>query len=104
MKVLLDFTHPRGSIDTVELENGEVWKLEGECTRCGICCGKTKMPIVEFQNKERGCKHFCYETVNGEKLGKCNIIWTRPAFCMMYPNEPNEPLPEECGYKWKKVK
>jgi len=103
-KINLDFSHPRGNIRMVELDNGEIWELDGECNRCGLCCEKTKMPIVEFQNDNGGCKYFKYETVNGEKLGKCNIMWTRPAFCMLYPSDPHDPLPDECSYKWKRIK
>lgn len=104
MKVLVDFEQPRGEVKRVILDNGEEWILEGECNRCGECCEQTKMPLKDLQNKEGGCKYFSYETVNGEKLGKCEIMWYRPAFCMLYPRDPYEPLTPNCSYRWKRVK
>jgi len=101
-KILLDFTHPRGSIRTIE-KDGKKWELKGECNRCGLCCERSKMPIVEFQKEDKTCKHFSYETVDGKKLGKCAIMWHRPAFCLLYPHDPDDPLIEECGYWWEEV-
>ncbi len=101
--ILINFDHPRGTVKEVELENGEKWKLVGECNRCGECC-KDLMPLQDFQKEDGTCKHFSYETVNGERLGKCGVMWARPAFCLIYPRDPKEKLPDECSFSWERVK
>ncbi len=103
MRLLIDFVHPRGQVKIVKLDNGETWTLNGECSRCGECCEKTKMPLEEFQKEDGTCKYLSYEKVNGEKLAKCNIMWNRPAFCLIYPRDPYEELCENCGFRWEKI-
>lgn len=103
MKVTINYVHPRGKIERVELD-GEIWELEGECNRCGECCEKTQMPIEEFRNKNGMCKYYCTEIINGELMGRCDIMWNRPAFCMMYPSDPHYELHKKCGFKWKRIK
>ena len=103
LKILTDYADPRGTVLQVEI-NGELWKLNGECNRCGACCEKTKMMIKEFQKEDGTCKHFSFETVDGNKLGKCAIMWARPAFCMLYPRNPYEKLDDECSYSWERIK
>jgi len=102
MRILTDYEDPRGAVVQVEI-NGEVWKLVGECNRCGACCEKTKMVIEEFQKEDGTCKHFSFESIDGKKLGKCAIMWGRPAFCMLYPRNPYEKLHDECSYSWERV-
>ena len=103
MEILIDFNHPRGEIKTVKI-NDEKWKLEGKCIRCGECCKNTKMTLPDFRDKDGNCIHFSYETVDGEKMGRCDVLWARPAFCLLYPRDPYMDLCNGCGYKWKRVK
>lgn len=103
MIIVVYFNHPRGSVKEVKLDNGEIWLLYGECFRCGECCKKTKMIIKEFQDKNGYCKHFSYESINGKKVGRCAIMWSRPAFCLLYPRDPYDKLHEGCAYKWELV-
>lgn len=103
MQILVDFQQPRGFVKYVTTDSGETWALVGECNRCGECCKDVKMTLPEFQKSDGTCKHFEYEKVNGDTLGKCNVIWARPAFCILYPRDPGEKLPEKCSYKWEKV-
>jgi hypothetical protein len=98
MKILIE----NRSVREVTLDN-EKWRLIGECNRCGQCCEEMRMFIPEFANKNGGCKKLYYETLNGEKVASCDILWSRPAGCLMYPRDPYEELPEKCSYKWEKV-
>jgi hypothetical protein len=91
MKLLIEFNHPRGYVEEVQLDNGEIWVLDGECVRCGECC------------KELKCKHLRMEKVNGKIIATCTIMWDRPAKCMLYPNDPSIPLHDGCGYSWRKL-
>ena len=100
----LIYKHPQGHIETVELYNGEIWKLNGECNRCGACCQKTIMPIKEFQDKHKGCKFFSYEVENGKKVGKCEAIWHRLQFCLLYPIQPYDKLDDDCSFTWERMK
>lgn len=95
--------HPRGKVETVTLENGEIWKLVGECNRCGQCC-ELGCPTKEFNDAEGNCQFYFKETVNGEELGACKIIWNRPYGCVMYPSNPYEELLEKCSYSWERIK
>ena len=102
--IKLEYSHPRGEVSQVELDNGEVWNLKGECNRCGKCCEKVKMTLPEFAKEDGTCKHLSYETENGVKQAKCAIMWARPIFCALYPRDPYEKLPDECSYSWEKIK
>ena len=72
-------------IDTSEeLNNTELNKTylrEGECNRCGKCCGR--------------CEHFLGDNV-------CTIYDTRPLRCADYPTNKDfiEGLPKECSYRF----
>ncbi len=103
-KILIEFDHPRGTVREVTLDNGEKWNLLGECNRCGECCKDVNMVLPEFQKEDGTCKHFSYESVNGEKLGACGVIWARPSFCLIYPRDPRDPLPEKCSHSWERAK
>lgn len=105
LHITMDYGDPRGSVIQVEFEKDgvvEVWKLVGECNRCGKCCEKP-MSIPEFRNEHGGCKHLKFEKKNGERVACCKIMWGRPAFCMLYPRDPYEMLDEECSYSWERV-
>ena len=103
MIIKIDYNHPVGEVRKVTLANGEVWKLEGECNRCGECCAS--ITSKEFVNKQGlGCKHLFYENVNDEEVSGCKIYWERPGFCVLYPQNPYEKLFPSCSYKWVKVK
>jgi hypothetical protein len=102
MEMLIDFTHSRGNVKEVTI-NGEKWRLIGECNRCGQCCDVYKMFIPEFSDEHGKCNKLFYETLNGERVASCKILWSRPAGCLIYPRDPYEELPEKCSYKWEKV-
>ena len=85
-EILVDSEQPRKVFI-----NGEEWLIKGYCSRCGVCCEKLK------------CKELKYETQNGEKLAVCKIRETRPWYCMLYPRDPYDPLPEECSFEWERV-
>lgn len=99
MKILIE----ENSVRKVYLDNGEKWNLKGECNRCGVCCEEMKMPVFEFADRKGKCKKVKYETLNGEKVATCRILWSRPAACLLYPKDPYEELPKECSYTWKKI-
>jgi hypothetical protein len=100
MRILLDFKTTRGNVKLVRLDNGETWSLDGECNRCGVCCELMKMPLKAIATRKGKCKKLKYETQNGEKISVCTIMESRPSFCMLYPNNPYEPLYEECSFRW----
>ena len=75
--------------------DGNWYRLEGQCNRCGVCC-KTNRP---------DCPYLFYEEVDGAKLAGCKIQWDKFASCSCYPDEPDNPdrpLLPGCGYKWVK--
>jgi hypothetical protein len=94
---------PRGKVDLVRLENGEVWQLNGECNRCGQCCEDMYIDVPEFDNGNHRCNKLRYEKVNGERLAACDIVWNRPAGCLLYPRDPYDKLPEKCSFEWEKI-
>ena len=100
--ISIEYRHPIGNVRKVIKENGEVWELEGECNRCGQCCEEIITPFLA--EREKGCKYLGCEIINGVKMSKCDIIWERPFFCILYPLRPSEDLYEKCSYKWKRVK
>lgn len=103
MDILLNFCDSHGFIKMIKLESGEVWRLKGECNRCGQCCEEMKMFIPEFSTPEGGCNKLSYENVNGERKAVCAISWCKPAGCIMYPRDPYDKLPEKCSYEWEKI-
>jgi len=103
MRILVDFNIARGQIKLVKLDNGETWELKGECNRCGVCCEQLKMPLKEISDRKGRCKKLKYETQNGERLAVCKIMVSRPAFCLLYPKDPYDPLYEECSFSWEKI-
>jgi len=102
MQILLDYSHPRGFVKQVTLDNGEVWALEGECNRCGACCERNLAPGM-FRNDNGSCSKLSYETVNAQRVAACGVMWSRPIGCAVYPRDPLEPLYPECSYQWVKV-
>ena len=84
----------RGSevwVEKVGLNNGEVWQIKGECSRCGKCC-------------MRGvCQSLDFESLNGKKVAKCTSQWSKPWLCKIYPMNPYEELWDTCTYKWEKI-
>ena len=103
-KIEISIIEPRTAVRKAILENGEVWELTGECNRCGQCCEQTKMPVPELRNPDGSCKKYTRETENGIQQGKCNIMWSRPYWCAIYPRDPHEKLHDKCSYIWKRIK
>lgn len=103
MILTLDFSHPRGQVKKVILDNGETWTLQGKCIRCGACCEKLRMHLEMYGNRDQRCKFLGYEKQNGVEMATCQIMWNRPVFCMLYPRDPHDPLNETCGFKWEKI-
>ena len=90
-QLYLNISDHNADIKVVRLENNEVWKLHGECNRCGVCCEKLK------------CEKLKYESQNGKRISVCTIRETRYWYCMLYPRDPYDPLPKECSFKWEKI-
>jgi len=101
-KILIDFEHPRGTVEWVEINN-ETWLLHGECNRCGVCCEQIKMPFKPFRRRNGGCNRLSYEILDGERVACCSEMWCRPAFCVFYPRDPYDPLPDNCSFRWEKI-
>lgn len=97
-------------IDTVRLDNGEVWALDGECNMCGDCCKGWGSPqIIQRLAPERSaaCPD-CIELVRnvdffGVETFRCQSYPYRPYPCAIWPADPHQPLPEKCSYRWRKV-
>lgn len=102
-ELIIKYNHPISHPREVTLKNGEIWKLEGECNRCGDCCEHINIPEL-VRDTGQGCKHLSYETWDGKEVSSCNIYWIRPCFCALYPRDPNEELFPNCSYKWVRVK
>ncbi len=60
--------------------------LVGKCKRCGACCGE--------------CKDLAHEVVDGKRIGKCKIQFTKPFMCALYPSDPADGLKPGCGFRW----
>ena len=99
MRVVLDYTHPRGYVEAVVLDDGVRWRLEGACNRCGACCERSLAPEPHRQ-ADGSCAQLSYETVDGARVACCGVMWNRPMSCALYPRDPHDPLPAECGYRW----
>lgn len=101
-----EYSQMHGNVKIVELENGEKWKLHGECNRCGMCCEKIPAHLHPFLAKEsgEGCRFLTYEKLNGENLAKCEAVFCKPGPCLIYPRDPYEGLFEECSYSWERIK
>ena len=102
MKILVEYTQPRGDVKKVYLDDGTAWELKGECKRCGKCC-ESIIPPQHLDDGNGRCKMLSYETQNGVHMAKCGIMEQRPWFCFVYPRDPYDPLLEGCGYRWVKV-
>lgn len=102
MKVTLNFEHPRGYPEEVQLDDGTKWKLEGECNLCGDCCKEFGVPPI-YRGKDGKCVNLVEETLNGQPRTVCAIFWERPFICALYPRDPYDPLPARCGYRWKQI-
>ena len=66
------------------------YELVGSCSRCGACCVAI------------GCQHVGTEAVDGQLLYKCDIYWSRPYGCALWPKYEDE-LPESCGFAWAEI-
>lgn len=104
IKAEIDYNHSFGVVRKVTLPNGEQWNLNGICNRCGDCCLNMKIPMPEFNDENGLCKYIGWETVDGERLCKCNTSWCKPADCILYPIDPYDELYENCSYEWERVK
>lgn len=102
MKCIVNFENPRGYVEQVELDNGEVWRVEGYCNRCGECCHSTVPPL--YRNEEGGCRFLVYENVDGHRVSRCETYFDRPMGCALYPKDPYAKLPDKCSYNWVRVK
>ncbi len=81
-----------------DLENAKVIsvngiKLLGECKRCGACC----RDFFEKPHFEATCPFLTYRA---DGYAHCMTYETRPMICVMFPNDPEQALPETCGYYW----
>jgi len=91
--MVVEFDRDSERVIRAQDNNGEWWKLEGECRRCGQCCRDYPEP----------CEHLDYEIVNNMKLAKCKIQrggLGKPWGCMVYPRNPDEALYPDCGFRW----
>lgn len=68
-------------------KNGEWFRIEGKCLRCGKCGCET-------------CDHFTHEIVDDKRIGKCKRQFEKPFLCALYPYDPHDKLKEGCGFKW----
>ena len=83
--------------ESITLDNGETWRLEGECNQCGECC---RRPGTPFDNNGTCAKLKFNTDENGETKAECSVYWNRPWTCLIWPRHPNRPLPEKCSLKW----
>lgn len=83
--------------ESVELENGETWRLEGECNHCGECC---KGPGVPFEEHGQCAKLSREVDELGAERHYCTIYWQRPWICALWPRDPHKCLPEKCSLRW----
>lgn len=102
MQVVFDYSHPRGYVDRVVLDDGSVWQLQGECNLCGACCEADQAP-PRYRQADGSCSQLISETRNGVAVKVCGDFWNRPMSCAIYPKDPHEALPEPCGYSWIRV-
>lgn len=82
------------------VKNGKLHKLTGECNRCGDCC---KLPGVPYPTPEGPCEKLRMNDDAGVVTGECTIQWIKPWCCAMWPRDPDEALPERCGFEWVEV-
>jgi len=87
----IELDYKRGKILRSKDKEGNWWKLEGECKRCGRCCG---------DNEGGLCKHLIFE--DGIAVCKINKLWNKPGRCVLHPYSPDRKLFQGCGYKWVK--
>ena len=72
--------------------NGTIYRLEGECLKCGACCVFKK-----------DCQHLISEMWDGAAVRVCVIYQNRPHYCAYFPCDPNDAeAPEGCGFRWVK--
>lgn len=70
------------------LEDGVWYQVVGSCNECSVstkCC-LGEPPYPEFANEEGKCKFFKIETVNGKKVGRCEIHRIKPLACALFPS------------------
>ena len=88
----IELDYKRGKILRSKDKEGNWWRLEGECGRCGRCCG----------NNEGGlCKHLI---VHEDGITECKInkLWNKPGRCILHPYDPDKELFKGCAYRWVK--
>jgi Fe-S-cluster containining protein len=77
-------------IETQRIINVAGLKLVGSCLRCGTCC------------RNINCKHIVSDSydIDGNKIWRCDIYFSRPMGCALFP-KPNdfEKIPE-CGFHY----
>lgn len=101
-EITFKIEQPSAEVAIVKLDNGEVWKRNGYCNRCGMCCDNIKGDLAKENSND--CKHQKHENLNDEKVSVCKIYWTRPYQCAVYPFDPYDELYEKCSYSWERVK
>lgn len=87
--MIVEFDTQKRHTTRAKDKNGDWWRVEGKCLRCGQCgCF--------------GCEYFTHEVLDGKRVGKCKRVFTKPFLCAMYPYSPDTPLKPGCGFKWVK--
>lgn len=72
-------------------EEGNMYMIEGECTRCGQCCNSR-------------CNHLIKETIDGKEIYSCSIYQMRPMICGTWPtNVQDLSTNPKCGYRIIKI-
>src|SRR4030042_833075 len=81
-----------------DLYNDDIWYLEGECLRCGICCSGRDQ-IFTFPSP---CEDLIVENIDGKDVYSCRLEPTpkhsmKPWGCKLSP-KPEEIRPG-CGFR-----
>jgi hypothetical protein len=71
-------------------KDGILMERLGNCKRCGKCC-ELYMGAP--------CKFLKYEYVDDIRLAMCELQWTKPMGCVLYPMV-DEKIIEGCGFYW----
>jgi len=83
-------------------ENGVVYTVEGQCSRCGQCCMNPKY-AYGFDSEPGRCSKLEYQTVNGVVCYNCTIYDRRPVCCFLGPNELEDLIVnDKCTFKFVK--
>jgi len=73
--------------------NGKWYALKGKCIRCGKCC----------ETNGKSCLNLEHETVDNKVIAKCKIQWSKTWSCVCYPDKPDKPMIEGCGFYWEEI-